>query len=124
MKRTRLNRLSQSTRRKVELAADRQWSAAVIATTKGRCAKCGRHGAQPAHIIPRRFKHHRHNLENGLPLCHRCHQWADNGDPVGFHAWLAAHYPAKAALYATRHRASGPVGVGELRERVCVLKHA
>ena len=123
MKRTRLNRISHSSRRKAELEADQLWSATVLATTNGKCAKCGRRGAQPAHIIPRRFKHHRHDPQNGIPLCHRCHQWADNGDPAAFHVWLAQNYPAKEALYVMRFKESGPVTATAIRENICLLKH-
>lgn len=118
MKRSRLNRVSKRPSRTAELKADASWARNVLAMTGNKCAYCGRHGCQAAHIIPRRFKNFRHHTDNGLPLCPDCHRWADNEGQREFHAWLAYAWPKCLALWRRRHE---PPDREEVRMRIAFL---
>lgn len=76
MKRTRLNRVSKSPRRALELKADKLWSDYVRLRANGRCEVCLCAGDDPHHITGRWDKHRRHDPANGVFLCRKHHQWA------------------------------------------------
>jgi len=92
-RKTRIPRVSKSAARTEELAADRKWSAAVLA--KGPCAAIGAIMSQeipeldhafemwkhqvcagpidPAHGFPRTYRATRFDVSNGFPLCRAAH---------------------------------------------------
>lgn len=57
---------------------DGLFSKAVCAKAHGVCAKCGGRGSQAHHIIKRRFKVLRWDVNNGVWLCPACHEWIHN----------------------------------------------
>ena len=63
-------------------ARDVRWAADVRDRDFWKCRLCSASKAysgariEAAHIVPRRYKAARHELINGLALCHQCHQWA------------------------------------------------
>ncbi len=57
---------------------DGLFSKAVRIKAHGICAKCGGQGSQAHHIIKRRFKVLRWDVNNGVWLCPACHQWVHN----------------------------------------------
>ena len=59
---------------------DAAWSASVLAKSDGWCVLCGK-PATPAHIISRRYAPTRLAVENGQPLCVKCHRWYDELPP-------------------------------------------
>jgi len=80
-----------------------------IVKASGRCAICGRSDRQlhAHHLITKTARFFRHNVENGICLCARCHV-AEKGDIVGgvrrisahgtprfFQDWLKAKHPEK-----------------------------
>ena len=127
MNRTRLNRVSKSDRRQLELQADRLWSDIVLAEGAGKCLYCGkrpRKGAcHPAHIVPRRFKHLRHDVRNGISVCFTCHRLIDNEGQQEFRNWLSQNYPEKASMLAVRwlDAKAGPVTCSMLRDIITRL---
>lgn len=124
MKKSRINRISKSPRRALELQADRLWSAIVLAEGGGKCLYCGkrpRKGAcHPAHIVGRRFKHLRHDKRNGISVCFECHRLIDNEGQQAFRNWLSHNYPEKASMLAVRWLDSkaGPVTCSMLRDTI------
>jgi hypothetical protein len=122
MKRTRLNRISKSPRRALELEADRLWSSIVLAEGGGKCLYCGKrpgNGAcHPHHIVGRANKTYRHNPNNGISMCWNCHRLIEGDCRQQFHEWLAYSYPAKAALLSGRWHSDGPVTCSALRETI------
>lgn len=61
---------------------DTDWSEKVLATNNGYCIICGS-TATPAHIWRRGWLALRLVVQNGLPLCVRCHNWYDSLNPKG-----------------------------------------
>ena len=55
---------------------DGLWSRAIRAKAHGRCQLCGAPAEQAHHVVPRRKKVLRHDIENGVALCFRCHAYA------------------------------------------------
>lgn len=125
MNRTRIRRVGTGDRRQLELSADRLWSATVLAEGKGKCLYCGKHprtgACHPAHIVPRRFKHLRHDPRNGISVCFACHRLIDNEGKQAFRDWLGRSYPAKAAMLDVRWMDSGPVTCAMLRDTITRL---
>lgn len=56
---------------------DAEWSALVLAKNES-CLLCGNSGITPAHVISRRYNKTRLIVENGVPLCVKCHNWFDS----------------------------------------------
>lgn len=60
--------------------ADIEWAKQVKERDHYTCQRCGaKHqsrGMHAAHIVSRRYKQTRHDLENGITLCFGCHMWA------------------------------------------------
>ena len=90
---------------------DKLWSEMVRAA--GKCAICGRSDVQlhAHHLITRSARFFRHNLNNGMCLCPRCHEF-NIGDvvdgvrrisahqtPEFFREWMWAHLPEQAAWW-------------------------
>ena len=56
--------------------------------SRGKCEKCGnRHFLQTAHIISRKYGNTRHDSDNALCLCAKCHRWAHD-NPYAFGMWV------------------------------------
>ena len=53
------------------------------------CFKCGVWSLrlEAAHIVPRRYLATRHDVSNGVPLCHTCHRWA-HSHQTEFMQWV------------------------------------
>lgn len=65
---------------------DRLWSKVIRG--HGSCERCGStHYLQAAHIYSRRFVATRHDLNNGLCLCAKCHRW-NHDKPLDFAKWV------------------------------------
>ena len=79
---------SQKSHKIEERKKDREFQEAVCAG--GKCAKCGsRWQLSGHHIIPRRFRATRWDLENAVCLCFTHHRWAHD-KPIEFKEWLAS----------------------------------
>ena len=60
---------------------DKLWSAKI--RSRGKCEYCGATaGLHGAHIIGRRYRGTRWDLENGLALCYTCHNGYDEHGPI------------------------------------------
>ncbi len=87
----------------------------------GRCAICGQGNVQLHchHLISRAAIFFRHNLNNGICLCARCHSFdygqraqendpeaiSAHGAPWAFEAWLESNRPDQYAWFAkNRHK--------------------
>lgn len=55
-----------------ERTADRLFQVAVVALSP-HCHYCGDRATVAHHIIPRRYWSVRHDIGNGLAVCHTCH---------------------------------------------------
>jgi len=99
--------------------ADRLWREAILQRDGHQCAVCGddRSGLNAHHLISRRIASLRHELENGIALCPKCHQYdphlSAHGGPLGFAQWLEMHRPAQ-WLWVRDHR--GHTGSYNYRE--------
>lgn len=81
-----MKKSKKSLQRVLKDKSDKLWS--EIIRSEGVCKKCGgQNGLQAAHIISRRYAQTRHRLDNGIPLCARCHWWATN-NPIPFTHFL------------------------------------
>lgn len=74
--------------RAADLAKDREWSRAVLTRDHrdghDTCRWCGGiDGVTPHHIIKRRFREFRWQVENGLSFCYRCHEYAERNPKEG-----------------------------------------
>ena len=68
---------------------DDLWSKKIKEKAGGRCEKCGSDKYVGSHhIIPRTNYALRHDLENGVALCRRCHLYWAHKDAVGFTEWI------------------------------------
>jgi len=86
-----------------------------------RCAICGSHGCQAAHIAPRRFKHLRHHPYNGIALCPDCHADFDGKDKQILLDWISLRHPERFRVYEMRHEVRGPVSLLDLQATVSFL---
>lgn len=69
--------------------ADQLWSRTI--REHGCCEACGSTWQlEAAHIIPRRFRATRWRRDNGLCLCHTCHQYFEAGRRF-FVRWVKDH---------------------------------
>lgn len=67
--------------------ADALWGKAVR-QRDGACRRCGKTEVlQAAHIISRRYKATRWDLDNGIALCRGCHHW-NHHFPVEYDWWI------------------------------------
>ena len=78
--------------------ADSLWSLAVRIDWAYRCAICDHRGnLNSHHLIPRQHTATRYDLQNGICLCKRCHQFCPKRSPhqhgEGFRQWLEVHHP-------------------------------
>ena len=75
--------------------ADRLWAKLVVRKNRGTCMgpMCEKAATDPHHVIPRGHKATRHDLDNGMPLCVDCHNWAE-GNPKACDEWIEAKFPA------------------------------
>jgi 5-methylcytosine-specific restriction endonuclease McrA len=61
----------------------------------GYCERCGnKKTLQPAHIVSRKNKTLRWDLNNILCLCSSCHFWS-HSDPLGFSLFIETKFPTK-----------------------------
>lgn len=88
--------------------ADRLWSLAIRSDWAGRCAVCNATNVEAHHLVPRQFEATRYDLNNGICLCSRCHQFDENVSPhqnaAAWLAWLNNHWPARAQWYMENRR--------------------
>jgi len=70
-------RTKQTAQRSLKKQADILWSQVIRLRAKNTCEWCGRQsGVMNAHhLFNRSILHMRHNPENGMCLCVRCHVW-------------------------------------------------
>ncbi len=78
--------------------ADSLWSLAVKIDWGHSCPICGRRSnLNSHHLIPRQHTATRYDLQNGICLCKRCHQFCPDRSPhqhgEGFRQWLESHHP-------------------------------
>ena len=121
MKRSRIKRQSTRPTRQLELTADRLWALLILARAGNRCQICHKPRCQAAHIIPRRYKHFRHDPRNGLALCPVCHSFVDSHKPL-FKEWLTMNNPAAVVLVQGKWVAKGPATAAMLAEKIEELK--
>jgi len=99
MKRKRRKRTNSKVPAKGRLRdmADQLWSLAVKDDWANKCAICGNRRCESHHLIPRQYTACRYNLQNGIALCGRCHQFDPDHSPhqnaAGWLLWLEAHHP-------------------------------
>ncbi len=107
-------------KRNYKKLCDRLWQRLIKARARYRCELCGAESSQlhAHHLIPRQAVFFRHNLNNGVCLCPRCHtfnygQGSDNnqeaisahGTPWAFEDWLREHKPDQYAWFTkNRHK--------------------
>ena len=80
--------------------ADQLWSLAVKEDWDHKCVACGHRGTLNSHhLIPRQFFSTRYDLQNGICMCGRCHQFCPNISPhqnaAGFLEWLDENWHAQ-----------------------------
>ena len=95
----------------LEETLDRLWSK-IVKQRAGSCAKCGRKLTLNAHhIIGRRNKRTRWDLDNGICLCASCHAlssvFSAHQTPDLFLDWLEKEYPGKLENLRQRANSSG-----------------
>ncbi len=93
MKRTPLKKASKIPRLKLRKKADTLWGELIKLRAGNRCEKCGRNGmVQSHHIWTRENLHMRHDPQNGVCLCPRCHTFdpkeSAHLNPENFRDWL------------------------------------
>ena len=71
-------------KKKLRIEADKLWRLAVYKKYGLKCEVCGKKATEPHHFFPKSlYGHLRYNIENGVPLCHRCHfSRHHQGDPI------------------------------------------
>ncbi len=75
------------------IKADGLWRKVVRLKNGGRCIMCPQPVDEAHHLISCSHKAHRHNPQNGVPLCLECHGYA-HANPAKFKAWLKLTFPA------------------------------
>ena len=79
-----------------ERKALKEWAKAVKARANFKCEFCGRHHKylNAHHIIGKRYKPLRLDLDNGMALCPKCHKWqpgvAAHENPLNVYLKLAS----------------------------------
>lgn len=105
MKRSRINPISKRDDRTMERKLDALWQKAVIARAKGRCE--GPHCRSPAtvahHIVGRDNKVTRHNIDNGMAYCQKCHDWAHR-EPRVHQAIIHILFTYRHMVWLKRHQ--------------------
>lgn len=66
--------MTKKTKGPADLTLNRLWSKACMKLTHGSCYLCGAPAVQTHHLVPRRRKLLRWDVENGMPLCVGCHR--------------------------------------------------
>lgn len=98
------------------------WVRAIIMNRQGvHCLKCN--DVKPlhaAHILSKgAHPGLRHDLENVIGLCMKCHIFWSHRDPVGFTDWIEENFPGR----ISRLKASSlHYRKNDLKELACVLK--
>lgn len=73
---------------KVKICDD-LWSKLIKKRAGNQCEKCGKTKyVQAHHIIPRTCYSLRHDKENGVALCRKCHLYWAHKDAIGFYQWI------------------------------------
>ena len=81
-------------RKRIERKLDKAWSIAIRERDDHTCLWCGKPGTQACHVIPRRHRILRWNLDNGWTGCYACHnKW--HSSPLEGNAWFEEKYPEK-----------------------------
>ena len=111
-----IRRRSNKPRRQLEAKLDKLWQTHVKSRAAGKCEKCG--GSWQAaghHMIKRAHKWHRHEAQNGVYLCGRCHAWAEES-PDACREWLKNHDKERYEYHMLRRheRSRGPVPISTL----------
>lgn len=66
-----------------------------IIRSSGYCRRCGRtNNLQAAHIVSRRWKQTRWDVDNGICLCINCHNWG-HANPKQFDNWIEDTFPGR-----------------------------
>lgn len=93
---------NRSKKHPIEHTLDRLWSELVRGA--GACERCGRPEAlQAHHVVKRRYKATRWDLNAGVCLCHFCHRWAEE-HPKDFERWFIRSF-GELALRRLRDKA-------------------
>lgn len=85
---------------------DTVWRKIILALFDCRCAVCGKGDGQVHvhHLISRASHFFRHNVNNGIALCPRCHtfnpQLSAHAAPWAFDVWMQDHRPEQYAWWA------------------------
>lgn len=78
---------SKNARQKLIHSLDTIFSKLVRNHDANKCRKCGNSRVFCHHIFTRKYLGTRWLIQNGISLCHGCHQDAHT-DPLQFHAWV------------------------------------
>ena len=97
MKRRKRTSIKVPAKGRLREMADQLWSLAVKYDWGHKCAICGNGGdLNSHHLIPRHHYGTRYDLNNGICLCRRCHQFCPDHSPhqnaAGFVSWLEYHH--------------------------------
>lgn len=88
---------------RLKAIADRLWSLAIRADWAWKCAVCGASRCDAHHLVPRHNQATRYDLNNGIALCPRHHQFCPEISPhqnaAGWMAWLEENHPSRAEWY-------------------------
>lgn len=135
MKRSPLRKLSKHPAAEYSRQATKWWRECVRLIWKNRCALrgvpghvCAHYNGRPIleahHIIPKSVSEfHRHNPTNGIYLCPKAHDWAEN-ERKAFLETLKAVWPSMYAAYEenSANRRGGPFSSVYYREKTEELK--
>lgn len=88
--------------------ADQLWSLAVRNDWAHKCAVCKSGKCEAHHIVPRQHEQTRYDLQNGIALCAKHHQFDKDISPhqnaAGWLDWLEANYQARYEWYIANPR--------------------
>ena len=80
---------------------DRMWSLKIRERDQNKCQVCGMEGNNPHHIVGRRNRTLRWDLNNGITLCPGCHTFRTKSahqDPLWFADWFRSNHPSRYRL--------------------------
>ena len=71
-----------------------KWAYLVQKKYNFKCARCEHPKYEIHHIVRRQCKKLATTVENGIPLCHKCHTWVHNNKPeaIEFYKYIGVNY--------------------------------
>jgi len=107
-------------RKRLERKLDKAFSIHIKWKDKHECQKCGRTdlqgvSAQCSHVVPRRYRITRWDVDNALCLCPTCHRWW-HSEPCESGAWFEEKWPERHARLMEQKRITVKWSLDELEE--------